>query len=112
VTETTRRLLDDLQASKPEVRIGLSRAGVTGVQKAVRIGRGAQVAAQSGVSKSVAAGATVFGYPAMPISLFKRLHALFQRLPQIWDRTKELEQRVERLENQVGSRPAEKERVG
>ena len=42
MTETTRRLLDDLQASKPEVRIGLSRAGVTGVQKAVRIGRGAQ----------------------------------------------------------------------
>jgi GTP cyclohydrolase-4 len=37
----TYRSLDDLQASSPEVRIGLSRAGVTGVQKAVRIGRGA-----------------------------------------------------------------------
>src|SRR6201987_3321936 len=32
--------LEDLQASPPEVAIGLSRAGVTGVQKAVRIGRG------------------------------------------------------------------------
>ncbi len=42
MSETTHRLLDDLQASPPEVRIGLSRAGVTGVQKAVRIGRGAQ----------------------------------------------------------------------
>jgi GTP cyclohydrolase-4 len=42
VTETTRHLLDDLQASTPEVPIGLSRAGVTGVQKAVLIGRGAQ----------------------------------------------------------------------
>jgi len=30
----------DLQASIPEIPIGLSRAGVTGVQKAVRIGRG------------------------------------------------------------------------
>jgi len=40
--ETTRSSLDDLQASLPEVRIGLSRAGVTGVQKAVRIGRGSQ----------------------------------------------------------------------
>src|SRR5438445_8726302 len=29
--------LQDLQASPPEVRIGLSRAGVTGVQKAIRI---------------------------------------------------------------------------
>ena len=38
--ETTRQLHDDLQASAPEVPIGLSRAGVTGVQKAVRIGRG------------------------------------------------------------------------
>ena len=42
MSETTHRLLDDLQASPPEVRIGLSRAGVTGVQKAVRIGRGSQ----------------------------------------------------------------------
>ena len=42
MTETTRQLHDDLQASTPEVPIGLSRAGVTGVQKAVRIGRGAQ----------------------------------------------------------------------
>jgi GTP cyclohydrolase I/GTP cyclohydrolase-4 len=42
MTDTTRQLLDDLQASTPEVRIGLSRAGVTGVQKAVRIGRGSR----------------------------------------------------------------------
>ena len=34
--------LEDLQASIPEIAIGLSRAGVTGVQKAVRIGRGTQ----------------------------------------------------------------------
>ncbi|HXR12347.1 MAG TPA: GTP cyclohydrolase MptA [Gaiellaceae bacterium] len=32
--------IEDLQASTPEIAIGLSRAGVTGVQKAVRIGRG------------------------------------------------------------------------
>ena len=40
--QSTRQLQDDLQAAAPEVRIGLSRAGVTGVQKAVRIGRGAR----------------------------------------------------------------------
>src|SRR5204863_2472657 len=34
----TRNLLtDDLQASAPEVRLGLSRAGVTGVRKAIRL---------------------------------------------------------------------------
>src|SRR5579862_7876990 len=30
----------DLQAAAPEIALGLSRVGVTGVQKAVRIGRG------------------------------------------------------------------------
>jgi GTP cyclohydrolase I/GTP cyclohydrolase-4 len=34
------RLDDDLQASSPEIALALSRAGVTGVQKAVRIRRG------------------------------------------------------------------------
>jgi GTP cyclohydrolase IV len=32
-----RHFLDDLQASEPEVRLGLSRAGVRGVSKAIRI---------------------------------------------------------------------------
>jgi GTP cyclohydrolase IV len=31
------RLLEDLQASPPEVQLGISRAGVTGVSKAIRI---------------------------------------------------------------------------
>ncbi|HET7571116.1 MAG TPA: GTP cyclohydrolase MptA [Gaiellaceae bacterium] len=39
MAETTRTPVD-LQAAAPDVPIGLSRAGVTGVQKAVRIGRG------------------------------------------------------------------------
>jgi len=34
------KLDDDLQASSPEIALALSRAGVTGVQKAVRIRRG------------------------------------------------------------------------
>src|SRR5918911_2320008 len=33
----SRPLLDDLQASTPEVRLGLSRAGVQGVGKAIRL---------------------------------------------------------------------------
>ena len=42
MAETSRPVLADLQASPPEIQLGLSRAGVTGVQKAVRIGRGAR----------------------------------------------------------------------
>jgi GTP cyclohydrolase I/GTP cyclohydrolase-4 len=37
----SRHLLDDLQASAPEVRIGLSRAGVRGLSKAIRLRWGA-----------------------------------------------------------------------
>src|SRR3989441_9203528 len=33
----SRHLLDDLRASVPEVRIGVSRAGVRGVSKAIRL---------------------------------------------------------------------------
>jgi GTP cyclohydrolase I/GTP cyclohydrolase-4 len=40
VAQRTRPIPADLQASIPEIPIGLSRAGVTGVQKAVHIGRG------------------------------------------------------------------------
>jgi GTP cyclohydrolase IV len=38
--ERTDLLAADLQSSEPEVRIGLSRAGVRGVQKAIRLRRG------------------------------------------------------------------------
>jgi GTP cyclohydrolase-4 len=38
--DSSRLFANDLQASAPEVRIGLSRAGVTGVHKAIRLRRG------------------------------------------------------------------------
>jgi GTP cyclohydrolase IV len=37
----SRKLLEDLQASAPDVRIGLSRAGVRGISKAIRLRWGA-----------------------------------------------------------------------
>lgn len=40
MAQRTRTIPADLQASIPEIAVGLSRAGVTGIQKAVRIGRG------------------------------------------------------------------------
>ena len=93
--------------------------GQVGVIGHIRIGKGAQVGAQSGVSKSVPAGTAVFGYPASPISMFKRVHAFVQRLPQLFQRTKELERRVDRLEQtpkhpdeSAAATHPEKERVG
>jgi GTP cyclohydrolase I/GTP cyclohydrolase-4 len=46
--DLTRLLDDDLQASEPEVRLGISRAGVMGASKAIRI-------SYSGVEKQIAA---------------------------------------------------------
>jgi GTP cyclohydrolase I/GTP cyclohydrolase-4 len=40
MSESRNLLQDDLQASLPDVRLGLSRAGVTGVQKAIRLRHG------------------------------------------------------------------------
>jgi GTP cyclohydrolase I/GTP cyclohydrolase-4 len=40
MSEPRNVLQDDLQASLPDVRLGLSRAGVTGVQKAIRLRHG------------------------------------------------------------------------
>jgi GTP cyclohydrolase FolE2 len=37
MTRSGNEVVGDLQASTPEVRIGLTRAGVTGIQKAIRI---------------------------------------------------------------------------
>src|SRR3954466_10447577 len=46
-----RELLDDLQASTPEVRLGLSRAGVQGVAKAIRLRWGGREKLISGESE-------------------------------------------------------------
>jgi UDP-3-O-[3-hydroxymyristoyl] glucosamine N-acyltransferase len=85
--------------------------GQAGLIGHIKLGRGAQVGAQSGVSKSVPAGVTVFGSPAAPMALVKRLHAFTQKLPLLFQRTKDLERRVERLE-EVSGRPSRKETVG
>jgi UDP-3-O-[3-hydroxymyristoyl] glucosamine N-acyltransferase len=72
--------------------------GQAGLVGHIRIGRGAQIGAQSGVPRSVPAGETVSGYPAVPQSLFKRISAYLQKLPQLFHRTKALEEKVEKLE--------------
>jgi len=71
------------------------QAGITGH---LRLGRGVQVGAQSGVTKSLPPDTTVFGTPASPLTLAKRINAYLQRLPLLFERTKTLESRVGKLE--------------
>lgn len=81
-----------------ELEDHVTLGGQSGLVGHIRLGRGSQVGAQSGVSKSVPAGATVFGSPAAPLAFVKRLNAYLQRLPQLFDRAKQLEERVNKLE--------------
>jgi UDP-3-O-[3-hydroxymyristoyl] glucosamine N-acyltransferase len=54
--------------------------GQGGLAGHLTLGKGARVAARSGVRRDVAPGETVSGYPAMPVKEFWRSVALLQRL--------------------------------
>ena len=72
------------------VRMG----GQVGAAGHLTIGDGAQIAAQSGVNNSVAAGATIGGYPAMEMGLWRRVVAATARLPELLRRVRRLERRL------------------
>ncbi|HXS83841.1 MAG TPA: UDP-3-O-(3-hydroxymyristoyl)glucosamine N-acyltransferase, partial [Methylomirabilota bacterium] len=52
--------------------------GQSGIIGHVKLGRGVQVGGQSGVTKSLPADSTVFGTPASPLTLVKRINAYLQ----------------------------------
>jgi UDP-3-O-[3-hydroxymyristoyl] glucosamine N-acyltransferase len=83
-------------------RIG--RGCVIGGQAAIDghlvIGDGARIAAKAGVTKDVAAGAEVSGYPAGPHRDQLRAQAAQARTPEILERLKALEARLEALERE------------
>lgn len=76
-------------------------AGQVGVVGHLTIGEGAIIAAQSGVSKSILPHEKVFGSPAKPHKVAKRIHASVQRLPQYIETLKELEKKVQELEKRL-----------
>ena len=72
--------------------------GQAGFVGHIEIGDGAFVGAQAGVSKSVAAGAKVTGYPARDLMTMRRIDAALSRLPELVKELRELHRRLERLE--------------
>ena len=76
-------------------------AGQVGVIGHLTIGEGAIIAAQSGVSKSVPPHTQVFGSPAKPVHLARRVNAAMQRLPHYIEQINELKGKVERLEKKI-----------
>ncbi len=65
--------------------------GQAGIVGHITLGRGAKVGAQTGVSRDLDPGAAVWGTPALPHLLERRLVALRQRLPELFQRVGELE---------------------
>lgn len=80
------------------VRMG----GQVGTAGHLTIGDGAQIAAQSGVPNDVAAGATVGGYPATDIRIWRRVTAALPRLPELLRRVRRLEARIGGPDDAVG----------
>jgi UDP-3-O-[3-hydroxymyristoyl] glucosamine N-acyltransferase len=71
--------------------------GQAGLAGHLEIGDNAIVGAQAGVTKTVAPGTFVSGYPAMPHSKARRMHAHMMRIPDMKKRLAELEKRVAEL---------------
>jgi UDP-3-O-[3-hydroxymyristoyl] glucosamine N-acyltransferase len=65
--------------------------GQVGLAGHLTVGKGAKIAAQSGVPADVPAGESLFGSPALPVMLEKRLHVLRQRLPELFKRVDALD---------------------
>ena len=73
-------------------------AGQVGIVGHIEIGSGAMVGAKSGVSKSIPAGERMFGIPAQPLGLAKRIEASIRNLPELIQTVRRLKRRVDELE--------------
>ncbi len=85
------------------VRIGnnVILAGQVGIADHVSIGDGAVVLSRSGVTKDIRSGETVYGFPAKPQAVAKKVNAHLQRLPKYVEELRILKNRVESLENKT-----------
>jgi UDP-3-O-[3-hydroxymyristoyl] glucosamine N-acyltransferase len=78
------------------VRIG----GQVGVADHTTIGDKASIAAQAGVATDIAAGAAVYGTPALPGPIAKRQHFYSLRLGELFQQVKQLQRRLDALQAQ------------
>lgn len=76
-------------------------AGQAGLVGHINVGDNAVVMAQSGVSKSIPPGTAVWGYPAKPAGIAKRVNAAVQNLPKLYNSVAELKKRIEELEAKI-----------
>jgi UDP-3-O-[3-hydroxymyristoyl] glucosamine N-acyltransferase len=77
-------------------------AGQVGVAGHLTLGDNVMVGAQAGVTKSVPAGARLWGTPARPLARVKRVHAVLQRLPELYQKVEELEKLLKKKRSRRG----------
>ncbi|HEX9578308.1 MAG TPA: UDP-3-O-(3-hydroxymyristoyl)glucosamine N-acyltransferase, partial [Myxococcales bacterium] len=79
---------------------GVILAGQVGVIGHLKLGDGARVGAQSGVSRDVEDGETVSGSPAIAHRDWLRLSAALPRIPELIREVRRLAQRISELEKE------------
>lgn len=80
---------------------GAVLAGQVGVAQGMKIGERAVVGPKSGVGQDIEPGARVMGYPAFPVSVWKRSAMASKELPKLRKKVSELERRLRKLEESV-----------
>jgi UDP-3-O-[3-hydroxymyristoyl] glucosamine N-acyltransferase len=76
-------------------------AGQVGLVGHIRIGDNSIVMAQSGVSKSVPDNTTMWGYPAKPAEVAKKVNACVQNLPRLYETINALKKKIIELESKL-----------
>ena len=69
-------------------------AGQVGVADHLEIGAGAQIGAQGGTTRNVAAGARITGTPVRPVMEYHRRWKLFDRLPELLEEIDRLKKKL------------------
>ena len=75
----------------------LFRSGQVGIVGHIKVGDGAKIAAQSGVSSNIKAGEVVQGAPAFDFGKYQKSYVLFRKLPDLYKKITELEKEIENL---------------
>jgi len=75
-------------------------AGQVGIVGHIKINNNAVIAAQSGISKDVSENEIMWGTPAKPISVQKKIEISSRQLPELLKRVKSLEKEIENLKKQ------------
>ncbi len=86
-------------AGTTDIGNGVILAGQVGLAGHMTIGDRVQVGAQSGVITSVPAGATYFGYPAMPkMEAFKQ-QAILRKMPEMYKEFRAMQKQAQEFKN-------------